>query len=218
MNKLRIKIPVLDMIADTVRAQWLSKFPGSGLYWENRYRQGGNSGAGSFGAQAKFKSEIINGFVAVHGINSVIEFGCGDGNQLKLANYPRYIGIDVSESAISLCRELFSSDPTKVFRLLKDYVGETAELALSLDVIYHLVEDTVFEEYMTNLFDAAQRYVIVYSSNTDSQSWFQKPHVKHRIFTDWVSTNMPQWRQVRFQEGTSADFYIFKKSEVHNLP
>ena len=101
---------------------------------------------------------------------------------------------------------------------MKEYLGETADLALSLDVIYHLVEDNVFEEYMTILFNAAQRYVIVYSSNTDSQPWLQKPHVKHRKFTPWVSSKMPQWQQVGFQEGHFADFYIFTKSEAHYSP
>ncbi len=218
MNKSRRKISILNLIGDTARMLWMSKFLGSGGYWEKRYLRGGNSGAGSYGVQAKFKAEMLNAFVVAHGINSVIEFGCGDGNQLKLANYPHYIGFDVSESAISLCRELFSSDPTKDFRLMKEYLGETADLALSLDVIYHLVEDNVFEEYMTILFNAAQRYVIVYSSNTDSQPWLQKPHVKHRKFTMWVSSKMPQWQQVGFQEGHFADFYIFTKSEAHYSP
>lgn len=39
---------------------------------------------------------------------------------------------------------------TKQFKVVVDYNGERADLALSLDV-YHLVEDAVFEEYMTLL-------------------------------------------------------------------
>lgn len=37
-----------------------------------------------------------NDFVRARGIDSVIEFGCGDGAQLALAEYPAYGGIDVS--------------------------------------------------------------------------------------------------------------------------
>lgn len=33
-------------------------------YWENRYKSGGNSGAGSYSNLAEFKAEIINEFVA----------------------------------------------------------------------------------------------------------------------------------------------------------
>ncbi len=67
-----------------------NNFPGSNKYWTQRYAEGGNSGAGSYGKFARFKAEVINKFVSEREIKSVIEFGCGDGNQLKLANYSRF--------------------------------------------------------------------------------------------------------------------------------
>lgn len=42
---------------------------------------------------------------------------------------------------------------------IKDYQEEQAELALSLDVIYHLNEDEIYEEYMQQLFKAGIRYI-----------------------------------------------------------
>ena len=42
-----------------------------------------------------------------------------------------------------------------------------ADLSLSLDVIYHLVEDDVFEYYMRTLFEASNGYVIIYASDSD---------------------------------------------------
>jgi hypothetical protein len=39
------------------------------------------------------------------------------------------------------------------------------DLELSLDVIYHLVEDEVFDAYMRSLFAHAGRFVVIYSSN-----------------------------------------------------
>ena len=95
----------------------------------------------------------------------MIEFGCGDGNQLSLVRYPRYLGLDVSPHAVELCRERFSGDHTKEFRVLGEYAGETADLALSLDVLYHLVEDEVFDAHMRTLFAAGERFVIVFSTN-----------------------------------------------------
>lgn len=86
------------------------RFPGSSWYWEERYRQGGTSGSGSFGRLAEFKAETLNGYVARMAIQSVIEFGCGDGAQLDLARYPRYVGVDVAESSISACRSLFCTE------------------------------------------------------------------------------------------------------------
>jgi hypothetical protein len=40
-----------------------------------------------------------------------------------------------------------------------------AELSLSFDVLCRLVEDEVFDSYLRCLFDSAERYVIVYSTN-----------------------------------------------------
>ena len=139
---------------------------------------------------------MLNTFVEHHQVKSVIEFGCGDGNQLKLAKYPTYLGLDVSSAAISRCRELFESDPQKSFRLTSEYRGETADLALSLDVIYHLVEDEVFEHYMRLLFKAASRYVIIYASDCDDNQGYEGTHIRHRRFTEWVKDALPDWKLV----------------------
>lgn len=80
-------------------------FIGSRIYWENRYLKGGTSGKGSYNKLAKFKANIINLFITQYQINSVIDFGCGDGNQLQFANYPYYIGLDISKTAISMCKK-----------------------------------------------------------------------------------------------------------------
>lgn len=45
--------------------------------------QGGTSGAGSYGVLAEFKAEVINSLLLEHSILTAIEFGCGDGSQLK---------------------------------------------------------------------------------------------------------------------------------------
>lgn len=172
------------------RLFWALKFPGSARYWARRYAAGGTSGEGSYGDLATFKAEIINKFVAANNISSIIEFGCGDGNQLTLMNYPRYAGFDVSHQAVSLCQKRFAMDPSKSFAHLDDYRGEKADLALSLDVVFHLVEEAVFEEYMRRLFSASLRHVLIYSSNCQSCEG-TAPHVRHRVFTDWVTANEP---------------------------
>lgn len=204
--------------------RWLagSPFPGSEEYWVERYEAGRTSGAGSYNELAGFKAEIINGFVAKHGVGGVMEFGCGDGNQLELADYPAYTGFDVSPRAVELCRDVFRSDRTKRFLLMNEYAGQTAPLALSLDVVYHLVEDAVFESYMSTLFDAAERFVIVYSSNSEICEPGQAAHVRHRAFTEWVDANKPQWTLMEHipnryppsasgVRGSLADFYIFER-------
>jgi SAM-dependent methyltransferase len=152
----------------------------SATYWEARYASGGVSGPGSEGHLAKFKAKVLNDFVGRHAIKSVIELGCGDGNQLSLSEYPQYVGIDVSPTAIIRCQELFQHDKSKRFLVSRENCAqnpEPAELALSLDVIFHLVEDNVYEQYMRSLFDAATRFVIIYSDNQEASD--QELHVRH---------------------------------------
>lgn len=223
--KLVRQIPIIRICAGWIYVKLLVRqFFGSQKYWIERYKEGGNSGAGSYNKLAKFKSVILNYFVKKHNVKSVIEYGCGDGNQLRLALYPSYLGFDISSVALSRCKEIFYSDRTKVFKLMDDYNGETAELTLSLDVVYHLIEDDVFELYMKRLFDSSTRFVIVYSSNKDEQNKIQAPHIKHRKFTRWVDENIRGCGLMQYipnsqpydgdnNEGSLADFYIYAKAE-----
>ena len=194
-------------------------FRSSADYWRQRYARGGNSGAGSYNHLAEFKAEVINDFVASNGIADVIELGCGDGHQLELARYPRYTGYDVSPEAVELCRKRFKDDPGKTFFPLTQYDGRQADLALSLDVIFHLVEDEVFDDYMQRLFSAARRHVIVYSSN-DQNIDDPAPHVRHRKFSDWIARERPEWELLTrvpnrypyngdYRVTSFADFYIY---------
>jgi hypothetical protein len=151
----------------------------------------------------------------------VIELGCGDGNQLALATYPRYLGLDVSAHAIRRCLDRFAGDPTKSFLAYRagdfsDRAGFIrADLALSLDVIYHLVEEATFQDYMRDLFGAADRFVVIYA--TDMPAGRQAPHVRHRQFTRWVSANVPSWKLEEVRTRPAADyqdFFVFARVGV----
>ena len=196
------------------------KFPGSKKYWEKRYANGGNSGAGSYNRLAEFKAEVINNFVKNNSIKTVMEFGCGDGNQLSLAHYPQYKGFDVSETAIKLCKNRFKKDTTKTFYLLEEYTNtEKAEIVLSLDVIYHLVEDVIFEEYIDRLFESSTKFVIIYACDFDEENNF---HEKPRKFTKYIETKIKGWNLLEHipnkfpynkndpNNTSRSDFYIYK--------
>ncbi|CAD5990005.1 hypothetical protein PCC9214_05694 [Planktothrix tepida] len=198
-------------------------FIGSENYWINRYDSGRSSGNGSYGKLAEFKAEIINEFVVQNSIEQVIEYGCGDGNQLKLAKYPFYIGFDISLQAILTCKSLFANDATKIFRLMSEYTDEQSDLTLSLDVIYHLVEDYVFFTYIDRLFESSKKYVIIYSSNTEINLEEQANHIKHRNFSEFVFNVKPEWKLIKYipnkypfigdtKTGSLADFFVYKKA------
>jgi SAM-dependent methyltransferase len=196
------------------------RFTGSANYWERNYANGGTSGAGSYGTFAQAKAGFLNAFVREHGVRSVTEFGCGDGNQLSLAVYSRYVGLDVSPAAIDLCVRRFAADPTKSFFLYDgarfvDRAGLFgADLVLSLDVVYDLVEDSVFETYMTHLFTSSRMYVVVYATNSEVNG--TAAHVLHRKFTPLAEEKFPQWRLAQLARGPKsevgrADFFVYER-------
>ena len=217
----RLLRPIAKAVYFTLIAPFKS-FAGSEDYWKQRYQSGGTSGAGSYDKLAEFKAEVLNRLVKERQVTTVIEYGCGDGNQLKLAEYPSYIGFDVSPVAIEKCEAIFSNDDTKTFRLMDEYTDEKAELTLSLDVIYHLIEDSVFVDYMERLFDSSTKLVVIYSSDTDTQERFQAAHLKHRKFSNWVARNRPGWVLIQHipnrypyrgddKTGSFADFFVYER-------
>ena len=193
-------------------------------YWEVRYRNGGTSGAGSMGRLARFKADVINSFVAGNDIRSVMDFGCGDGSQLSLLTLsvhgrPTYVGVDVSPAALARCAQRF---PAHRFVAMEDVdTLPPAELAMSIDVIYHLVEDDVFARTIDAVFSHATRFVLIYASNLDL-AWPSR-HVRHRRFTDHVAASRPDWRllahvpnrypfdRARPDDTSFADFFVYGK-------
>jgi hypothetical protein len=197
----------------------------SGNYWESRYKEGGNSGAGSYHHLAEFKAEVINNLVVEHRLSSLIEFGCGDGNQLSMLKCKKYIGLDVAVTALQICKKKFEKDTSKNF-FLYHYLGFIdrqkvfeSDAAMSLDVLYHLVEEKVYHGYLDHLFQSAAKMVIIYAADMDLPQ--KTPHELYRKFTRDIEKRYPGWKLAQHiknkypaknyedQEGSLADFYIY---------
>jgi hypothetical protein len=193
-------------------------------FWDKHYRAGGISGSGSRGRLAAFKAEFLNDLVAENRIRSVIEFGSGDGVQLSLASYPSYLGVDVSRAAVERCRQMFAGQRDRAFVHIDELPpGTMADLALSLDVVFHLVHDTEFDSHMRRLFDAARLWVVIYSSDFDR---FDAPLLRHRRFSRWIAEHRPEFRLERVvsnrypfdpldPDRTSwAEFHVYRRASA----
>ena len=199
-------------------------FTSSADYWENRYLAGEHSGNGSYGRLAEYKADFLNGLIARTETSTVLELGCGEGAQLALATYSNYVGVDIVEQAVELCRQKFKTRPEWSFTHTSDpkYRTHTYDLTMSLDVIYHLVEDEVFAAYMNELFGLANDTVVIFSSNEDATTNFA--HVRHRRFTDWIDANQSAWSLTEHapnpypldptdpSDTTFAEFFVFTKN------
>jgi SAM-dependent methyltransferase len=197
------------------------------IYWQWRYRAGGNSGAGSRGRLADFKAAIVNDLIAANRVRTMIDFGCGDGVQMAMLGAAQadleYLGVDVSPEALAFCRSRAGGDPRRRFMDWADFIAEislpVADLTISMDVIYHLTDDEIFHTYLDHLFGCARQLVLIYASNLEARPL--DIHVRHRRFTDTVRHRYPEWRlaailpnrfgfdPARPNETSFADFYIY---------
>lgn len=189
-------------------------------YWEDRYKKGRTSGSGSYGRLANFKSETLNQLFNKYNIETVLELGCGDGNQLKQFHLSQYIGYDISNLVVEENNKAYQNNNSISFTNDLTTIKDKVDCTLSLDVIYHLLEFETYSEYLESLFKYSNKYVIIYSSNYESK---QMGHVKHHKFTDFVISNLPNWELVESiknkypydksdPDNTSwADFFIYEK-------
>lgn len=197
----------------------------SAVYWESRYRDGGNSGAGSYNELGQFKAEVLNSAIIEYKINQVIEFGCGDGAILSLLEIKTYIGLDVSTTIIQQCISKFKSDKTKSFFIYdsKSFADNQHifkfDAAFSIDVIFHLVEYVIFEKYLEDLFSSALKLVVIYGADLDYKP--KTEHELYRKFTMYIEKKFPDWKLVKIiknryplrdnidQNGSLSDFFFY---------
>ena len=87
------------------------------------------------------------------------------------------------------------------------------DLAVSLDVIYHLVDDNIYEKYMNDLFNSTNKFVIIYSSN--HQEKYNGSHVYPRKFTDYIDIKFPRAKLLCHEPNpypkiSGADFFVYQ--------
>lgn len=197
----------------------------SSEFWDSIYKQGGTSGTGSYGKLAQYKADVVNEFLKSNNIKTAIELGCGDGNQLSLIQYQCYTGVDSSPYIIEKLKEKYLNDSSKQFYCSlterDKYIHKKYDVSISMDVIFHLLEDNVFANYMEDLFSLSNHCVIIYSSN--HEEYTRWPEYRHRKFMGYIQQYISGWELEKFipnkypyvigreEETSASDFYIFKK-------
>lgn len=153
-------------------------------YWDHRYRTKRGSGPGSRRSAAAAKARFINNLMARYSVQSMIDWGCGDGVVAAKFYVPHYIGLDVSPIALVIAqRNCYQKTEQGYDWSWLYYDGFNAppicaDLALSLDVIFHLIDDDMYRRHMELLFGSAP-LVCIHSSNKDEAG---HRHVLHRAF------------------------------------
>lgn len=181
-------------------------------YWINRYKSNLlSSGVGSYGIYADYKAQTINTFIEENNLKSMCELGCGDGNQLALFKPIKYYGYDISSDVVNYNKKRFISENYFFTSNIDEIIVRKYDVTISLDVLYHLIEDNVYLDYMKLLFDLSDKFVIIYSPNEDKNF---NNHVKYRKFDENIPINFKLLKKIDNplkDINTQSDFYIYVK-------
>lgn len=192
-------------------------------YWQKNYFSGGNSGKGSYGILAKYKAIVINDFVKKNKIKRVIDFGCGDGNQLRYFKFEQYLGLDIAKSAVDRCIRKFSRDKSKSF-MLYDPLGFknngyiNADMVISLNVLYHIIPEKEYIKTLQDIFSSSLKWVILYTTTDKSKlgEYIPGTHIYHRDTVSYLRIikgfKIVNIIKQKYPNQSCADFVILRKT------
>ena len=111
-------------------------------------------------------------------------------------------------------------DKNKQFYLCENFVlNDSYDLAISCDVLYHLIDLKIWKNYLSNLFSYSNKYIIIYASNDKDYG----SHCLARNFTEYINKKFPTWKLIKklktskFSDSNNkntsiSDFFIYQKN------
>lgn len=176
--------------------------------WDKRYLDGGNSGRGSYGYHAEGKAQYINNVIDTYNIKSINDLGHGDGNQLTYFQGDfKYYGYDISTIINDRLKEQYEGNDKYTFVSSLDQMTK-CDLALSLDVLYHIIDLDQWEYYLNKLFTLG-KYVVIYAVDLQLNV---AQYFKARPFTQYIQDNFNSYTLIDVKDGfeKNVKFYLYQ--------
>lgn len=140
----------------------------------------GGSGGGSMPSVNQPYIKLIEEFIRVHNIKTVVDYGCGDWQFSQFLNWDNshYIGIDCVESVINTNINKFANENINFF--CSDELNIYGDLLLLKDVLQHWNNDDIvkfLDEKISNF-----RYIIITNNSSQFSDWEDslRPHIETR--------------------------------------
>lgn len=132
------------------------------IFWDFRYRTTPDlgSGVGSRGQVLDYKRSILEPILKEAAERQVLDVGCGDLETFVTFGLTKYLGIDLSEQALSIAR---SKRPDWSFATtpLSSIPDNFAALSVCLDVLIHQKSAESYDQVINDLVRATTDVVIV---------------------------------------------------------
>ena len=138
-------------------------------------------------------ADVINLIVLMNGTRSIIEIGCTDGPLASLLSVPSYTGVALNSATLQACAQRHGTAEGLRFVTRAGLGHEQADLALSIDVVPHLTDESTYEHYMHALFNASRKLVLIRASNPPEACASTNGRLHHRPVMHWVEKHRPDF-------------------------
>jgi len=158
-------------------------------YWSERYSGGRSSGCGSEGIEAEWKREVIRFLIETHGVRSILDIGCGDGQLMFPILAERddldYMGVDIAQPIIE--QHTSQPPPTKSSARFKCMdaceglkLGQSFDMVIMMDVLFHVRNDFRHHQIMEAFYTSFNRVGLISYWNEKMKGADQANHCFHR--------------------------------------
>lgn len=130
-------------------------------YWDNRYASGGNSGLGSIGKHKEWKWNTLNN--NIENITNIIDVGCGDLSFMDNHTIENYTGIDISNTIIEANKTKHPEWKFICSSADKRISGLKGDVVFCHDVLFHIVDDEVYNNIILNLIEYSNKYISIFT-------------------------------------------------------
>lgn len=170
MNLIKTGLKIADNSIEKINQSTSNNLKGhlnNALFWNLRYALSPElgSGVGSRGDILKYKKRLIKYLTYDFKNKNIIDVGCGDLELTKEFDFENYLGLDISEESLKICKNKRPDWKFENISITDDSVKE-ADLVMCFDVLIHQSSLSDFKEMISSIVSKSQNRVIIGAYNT----------------------------------------------------